>query len=255
MNIIQINRRNVVFLLLAILLSDVNKAHMDYDVFNNNQRDESIDTTTTCGIGREKRTSEKSIKSANDTTAVKCLQEEIIETCAATVPCSKLNAECIKCNLNQNCVYGAMYLTNCSVLEHVDCIGPRSFQKKYMCRYCYQTEHWEHECHQKNSCSSVASPQQHYRTNCTVKGEVLCLGRRKFMKNLPCNWTVGFRWSTALILSITLGGFGADRFYLGYWQEGTGKLFSFGGLGVWTLIDITLISIRYLGPADGSLYI
>lgn len=99
------------------------------------------------------------------------------------------------------------------------------------------------------------------------------------MKNLPCNWTVGYRWSTALILSITLGGFGADRyinltsiiwnigeinfikyswkcrFYLGHWQEGIGKLFSFGGLGVWTLIDVILISMRYLGPADGSLYI
>lgn len=45
------------------------------------------------------------------------------------------------------------------------------------------------------------------------------------------------------------------RFYLGHWQEGIGKLFSFGGLGVWTLIDVMLISMRYLGPADGSLYI
>lgn len=45
------------------------------------------------------------------------------------------------------------------------------------------------------------------------------------------------------------------RFYLGHWQEGIGKLFSFGGLGVWTLIDVILISLHYLGPADGSLYI
>ncbi|OXU20266.1 hypothetical protein TSAR_015196 [Trichomalopsis sarcophagae] len=92
-------------------------------------------------------------------------------------------------------------------------------------------------------------------SNCTVKSDILCLGRRKFLKNLPCNWTGGYKWSTALILSITLGGFGADRFYLGHWQEGIGKLFSFGGLGVWTLIDVMLISMRYLGPADGSLYI
>lgn len=45
------------------------------------------------------------------------------------------------------------------------------------------------------------------------------------------------------------------RFYLGHWQEGIGKLFSFGGLGVWTIIDVILIAIRYLGPADHSLYI
>lgn len=57
------------------------------------------------------------------------------------------------------------------------------------------------------------------------------------------------------ICSITLGGFGADRFYLGQWREGLGKLFSFGGLGIWTLIDVLLIGAGYVGPADGSLYI
>ncbi len=44
------------------------------------------------------------------------------------------------------------------------------------------------------------------------------------------------------------------RFYLGQWQEGIGKLFSFGGLGVWTLVDSVMVAIRYIGPADGSLY-
>lgn len=58
------------------------------------------------------------------------------------------------------------------------------------------------------------------------------------------------KWSTALLLSITLGGFGVDRFYLGNWQEGVGKLFSFGGLGVWTLLDVILIATGYLKPGD-----
>lgn len=84
---------------------------------------------------------------------------------------------------------------------------------------------------------------------------MLCLGHRDFQKRVRCNWTLGYKWSTAMIISITLGGFGADRFYLGHWQEGIGKLFSFGGLGVWTLIDVILISLHYLGPADGSLYL
>ncbi|XP_012277103.1 TM2 domain-containing protein almondex [Orussus abietinus] len=182
-------------------------------------------------------------------------KEEILSLCPVGILCTELGGDCLKCTLNTNCIYGANYTANCTVLPQVDCIGEQHFQKKYICRYCYQTEHWEHECHQKNSCSSVASPQQYYRTNCTVKDDILCLGRRTFMKNLPCNWTGGHRWSTALILSITLGGFGADRFYLGHWQIGLGKLFSFGGFGVWTLIDVVLISIHYLGPADGSLYI
>lgn len=62
-------------------------------------------------------------------------------------------------------------------------------------------------------------------------------------------------FSLVSFCSITLGGFGADRFYLGQWREGLGKLFSFGGLGIWTLIDVLLIGVGYVGPADGSLYI
>lgn len=55
--------------------------------------------------------------------------------------------------------------------------------------------------------------------------------------------------------SVFLGGFGADRFYLGYIGWGVAKLLFFGGLGIWTFIDAILIAIGFLGPADGSLYI
>lgn len=73
-------------------------------------------------------------------------------------------------------------------------------------------------------------------------------------------WNAVLVWLSDLLclllsFSITLGGFGADRFYLGQWREGLGKLFSFGGLGIWTLIDVLLIAVGYVGPADGSLYI
>lgn len=39
----------------------------------------------------------------------------------------------------------------------------------------------------------------------------MCIGNRTFLRKLKCNWTRGHKWSTAMLLSITLGGFGADR--------------------------------------------
>ena len=81
----------------------------------------------------------------------------------------------------------------------------------------------------------------------------MCLGARAFTRHEPCVWSSGRRWWTALLLSVTLGGFGIDRFYLGLWESALGKLFSLGGLGVWTLVDVVLIGTGYLMPADGSL--
>lgn len=175
------------------------------------------------------------------------------KACPTDKDCGDLPGQCYTCNITESCIYGRTYNVTCTA-RHA-CTGVATVQKTMVCRFCYQTEHWEHTCIQKANCNSVASPKTYYRTNCSVKDNIICLGHRKFYKNLPCNWTGGYRWSTALALSITLGGFGADRFYLGHWQEGIGKLFSFGGLGVWTLIDVILIALHYLGPADGSLYL
>lgn len=58
-------------------------------------------------------------------------------------------------------------------------------------------------------------------------------------------------WTTALILSVLVGGFGADRFYLGEVGLGIAKLVTLGGCGVWTIIDIVLIATRKLNDADG----
>jgi len=55
----------------------------------------------------------------------------------------------------------------------------------------------------------------------------------------------------ALILSIFFGQLGVDRFYLGYVGLGLLKLFTFGGCGVWWLVDIILIATRKLPDSDG----
>ncbi|GBP13812.1 TM2 domain-containing protein almondex [Eumeta japonica] len=177
------------------------------------------------------------------------VDDQIIQECAY------LYHPCINCTRSLDCRYGALDNYTCIVRPKVVCNGSRTFNKTAMCRFCYQTERWEHRCEQKANCNSVASPLKFYITNCTVSDEIVCLGRRRFYKRIRCAWTGGTRWGVALGLSLILGGFGADRFYLGHWQEGIGKLFSFGGLGVWTLVDALLVGIHHLGPADGSLYI
>ena len=48
--------------------------------------------------------------------------------------------------------------------------------------------------------------------------------------------------TTALILSLLLGAYGIDRFYIGDTGLGIGKLLTCGGCGIWAIIDWFKIS-------------
>ena len=61
-------------------------------------------------------------------------------------------------------------------------------------------------------------------------------------------------YMVALLLSIFVGQLGVDRFYLGYTGLGIVKLLTFGGFGVWWLIDLIMLAQKKLEPADGSGY-
>lgn len=52
------------------------------------------------------------------------------------------------------------------------------------------------------------------------------------------------KWLTAFILSLLLGVVGADRFYLGKSGTAVLKLLTFGGLGIWALIDFIMIATK-----------
>lgn len=60
--------------------------------------------------------------------------------------------------------------------------------------------------------------------------------------------------TTALLLSILVGGLGVDRFYLGYTGMGVLKLLTGGCFGVLYILDIINIATGKLTPADGSGY-
>jgi hypothetical protein len=69
-------------------------------------------------------------------------------------------------------------------------------------------------------------------------------------KDVP--WLYSDRnWLVAVVLSVFLGVFGIDRFYLGYTGIGLAKLVTIGGLGIWALIDCVLIAVRVVPDSDG----
>ena len=193
-----------------------------------------------------------------------------------SLPCSQYQ-QCVTCTPNSTCHYEKDTQAECSYPGSLLCSGVKSYKETVPCKYCYQlisltlsaqyrneqhtnlTAGRDYECanytsSDNNSCPSVATPQAVYLSQCRVMPHVRCLGKRMFFVLRPCNYTSGYRWSTAFILSILLGGLGVDRLYLSHWRSALGKFFSFGGLGVWSMLDILLIGTGFLKPSDGSLY-
>lgn len=75
------------------------------------------------------------------------------------------------------------------------------------------------------------------------------------IQNVSCRYTNDHSYETALLLSVFLGMFGIDRFYLGYPAIGLLKFCTLGFFFVFHLVDVILIATQVVGPADGSAYI
>lgn len=58
-------------------------------------------------------------------------------------------------------------------------------------------------------------------------------------------------WVITLLLCLFLGGFGIHRFYTGHIVSGIIMLITFGGFGIWALIDLVLIICKKFKTKDG----
>jgi len=58
--------------------------------------------------------------------------------------------------------------------------------------------------------------------------------------------------STALLLAIFFGVVGAHRFYVGKTGSAVAQIFTLGGCGIWTLIDIINIATGKFTDVNGN---
>ncbi|KAL0480170.1 hypothetical protein AKO1_013136 [Acrasis kona] len=151
---------------------------------------------------------------------------------------------------------GDLPTANCTVNDTIACNGTRTNSYSYICHYCWQLPQSNITCEQPTAdvCGKAGTSGQVFKANCYANSNVLCLGNRTFTKKQPCYYTKGKKWNVAMLYSIFLGGFGADRFYLEHWGWAVFKLCSFGGFGIWALVDFVLLAVGYLMPFDGSFY-
>ena len=173
----------------------------------------------------------------------------IIESLEAR-ECSEINPNEMICwpdNDDKSCHHFNETITaKCTAFHSTTCDGERSFTKEVPCIYCYQTD--DIVCEKLTSCFHSIAPQI---TDCYSTSP--CIGPSLFERQGRCSRTSKSQ-KTAFLLSLFLGVFGADRFYLGYYISASFKLITIGGLGIVYTIDLFLILFGYLGPADGALY-
>ncbi len=100
----------------------------------------------------------------------------------------------------------------------------------------------------KKFCPSCGGDTQEAAEMCTKCGVGLTS-----KKSSPKGEVGEKSWTTTLLLAIFLGVIGGHRFYTGHTGIGVVQLFTGGGCGIWTIIDIIGIVSGSFKDSDGKL--
>lgn len=65
------------------------------------------------------------------------------------------------------------------------------------------------------------------------------------MERLNCMARKKINWVLVLVMSVVFGQLGVDRFIMGHVGLGLLKLFTFGGCGIWWLVDVILVATKH----------
>lgn len=171
--------------------------------------------------------------------------------------CREKSTDSMFQSITNNCVLDTNETFQCTVFPSTMCDGPRTFDLTFPCRYCFQLPENDIICEPLTDCThniALSRPKTMANDDTTIcKAHSYCIGNSIFRKKAQCMKSDKSQ-KYAFLLSLTLGCFAADRFYLGYYTIAAFKCLTFGGFGIVYLLDLTLIALGYLGPADGSLY-
>jgi RNA polymerase subunit RPABC4/transcription elongation factor Spt4 len=92
------------------------------------------------------------------------------------------------------------------------------------------------------NCKAETTPQTSICMKCGVS-----------LKHYAAHAEGGKDWLTALLLCFFLGVFGIHRFYTGHTGIGVVQLLTFGGCGIWALVDFIMIIVGSFRDAEGNL--
>lgn len=122
------------------------------------------------------------------------------------------------------------------------------------CRYC------GNEVSEKAimcvACGTPPKSGNKFCYNCkaeTSPNTSICMKCGVGLKNSEALNGEGIDWLTTLLLCLFLGALGVHRFYTKHIGIGIVQLLTFGGCGIWVLIDFIMIVTNKYKDADGNL--